>query len=107
MPIYGKNLLKSSSSEKRMLWAESLHQSCKNDGRTLMFDLFTATSSLLLYAMGPILCMEKMLVISNDFSTEASGSVAPISCGAYLRQGNERLLKWLWSIDQDGCHAHI
>ena len=34
-------------------------------------------------------------------------SVAQISCGASLGQGNERLLKWLWSIDQDDCHAHI
>ena len=31
---------------------------------------------------------------------------AQISCGASLGQGNRRLLKWSWSIDQDGCHAH-
>ena len=24
-----------------------------------------------------------------------------------LGQENERLLKWAWSIDQNGCHAHI
>ena len=34
-------------------------------------------------------------------------NVAQISCGAYLGQENERLLKWLPSIDQDGRHAHI
>ena len=34
-------------------------------------------------------------------------SVAQISCGASLGQRNERLLKWSWSIDQDGRHAHI
>ena len=34
-------------------------------------------------------------------------NVAQISFEASLGQGNERLLKWLPSIDQDGCHAHI
>ena len=34
-------------------------------------------------------------------------NVAQISYGTSLGQGNERLLKWSWSIDQDGCHAHI
>ena len=34
-------------------------------------------------------------------------SVAQISCGASLGQKNERLLKWSWSIDQNGCHVHI
>ena len=32
---------------------------------------------------------------------------AQISYGASLGWGNEKLLKWLRSIDQDGCHAHI
>ena len=32
-------------------------------------------------------------------------SVAQISCGASLGQGNERLLKWTLSTDQDGRHA--
>ena len=38
---------------------------------------FTARSSLLLYAFvwAPYICMEKMLIISNDFSSEASGPV--------------------------------
>ena len=34
-------------------------------------------------------------------------NVAQISCGASLGWGNENLLKWSLSIDQDGCHAHI
>ena len=34
-------------------------------------------------------------------------NVAQISYGASLGWGNERLLKWLRSIDQDGCYAHI
>ena len=36
---------------------------------------FTARSSLLLYAFvwAPYICMEKMLIISNGFSSEASG----------------------------------
>ena len=32
---------------------------------------------------------------------------AQISYGASLGWGNEKLLKWLQSIDQDGRHAHI
>ena len=32
---------------------------------------------------------------------------AQISYGASLGWGNEKLLKWLRSINQDGCHAHI
>ena len=33
--------------------------------------------------------------------------IAQISCGASLGQNNERLLKCAWSIDQNGCHAHM
>ena len=33
--------------------------------------------------------------------------VAQILCGVFLGLGNEILLKWSQSIDQDGCHAHI
>ena len=33
--------------------------------------------------------------------------VAQILCGAILVWGNERLLKWSRSIDQDGCHTHM
>ena len=70
------------------LEAESLHKSSgtrglpkllknKNDGHKLTFDLFMARSSLLLYAFvwAANICMEKMLIISNDFSSEASGPV--------------------------------
>ena len=32
---------------------------------------------------------------------------AQISYGASLGWGNERLLKWLRLVDQDGRHAHI
>ena len=48
--------------------------------------------------------MEKMLIISNDFSSEASG---PVLLKFSLGKENERLLKLAWSIDQNGCHAHI
>ena len=67
---------------------------------------FMARSSLLLYAFvwTPYICMEKL--ISNDFSSEASGPVW-LTCRASLGQENERLLKWAFSIDQNGCHAHI
>ena len=43
----------------------------------MTFDLFTARSSLLLYAFvwAPYICLEKKLIISNDFSSEASGPV--------------------------------
>ena len=56
-------------------WA--VYQSCKNSCHTLTFNLFTARSILLLYAFVwvPYICMEKMLIISNGFSSEASGPV--------------------------------
>ena len=58
--------------------AESLHISSGMGGcHTLTFNLFKARSSLLLYAFvwAPYSCMEKMLIISNGFSSEASGPV--------------------------------
>ena len=71
--------------------AESLHISLGigglpkllNNGRTLTFDLFTVRSSLLPYAF----VWEKMLRISNDFSTGASGPM---------------LLKFHWSLPGAG-----
>ena len=43
----------------------------------MTFNFFTARSSLLLYAFvwSPYICMEKMLIISNGFSPEASWPV--------------------------------
>ena len=85
MPIYVKNLQNLLLQNRGCLGAESLHKSSRtrglprllNDGRTLTFDLFTARSSLLPYAFvwAPYICMGKMLRISNDFSSEASGPV--------------------------------
>ena len=71
--------------------AESLHISLGtgglpkllNNGRTLTFDLFTVRSSLLPYAF----VWKKMLRISNDFSTGASGPM---------------LLKFHWSLPGAG-----
>ena len=67
------------------LVAESLHISSGTGGlpkllnncHTLTFNLFTARSSLFLYAFvwAPYVCMEKMLIISNGFSSGASGPV--------------------------------
>ena len=51
--------------------------------------------------------MEKMLIISNGFSSEASGPVLLKFHAEPGGQENERLLKWVWSIDQNGCHANI
>ena len=76
----------------------------------MTFDLFTTRSNLLPYAFiwAPYIFMGKMLRISNDFFSAASGPMLlKISCGAFLGWGKERLLKWLRSIDQDGRHAHI
>ena len=58
----------------------------KYDDRTLTFDLFTARSSLLPYGF----VWEKMLRISNDLLWSLWASVAQISLGASLGQGNER-----------------
>ena len=52
-----------------------VYQNCRNDGCTLMFDLFMARSSLHPYAFvrAPYISTGKMLRITNDFSSEASG----------------------------------
>ena len=67
------------------LIAETLHNSSGTGGLPKMLkwwsynDIwpFTVRSSLLLYAIvwAPYICMKKMLIISNDFSSEASGPV--------------------------------
>ena len=48
-----------------------------NDGRTLTFDLFTdGQICLRIHLYGPhTFVWKKMLIISNDFSSEASGPV--------------------------------
>ena len=86
-----------------------VYQSCWNDGRTLTFDIYTARSRLLPYAFAWALYiyMEKMVIIINNLLWSFWANVAQISCGASMGQGNERLLKWSWSIDQGGCHTHI
>ena len=58
-------------------WEQAVYQSCLNNCHTLTFVLFTVRSSLLLYAFvwALYICMEKMLIISNDFSSEASRPV--------------------------------
>ena len=73
---------------------------------------FYGQIKLLLYAFvwAPYICMEKMLIISNGFSSEASGPVLlkfhaePPCHGA----GEWKIAKMgMVSIDQNGCHAHI
>ena len=56
---------------------QAVYQRCLNNCHTLTFNLFMVRSSLLLYAFvwAPYICMEKMLIISNGFSSEASGPV--------------------------------
>ena len=93
------------------LVAESLHKSSRRGGlpkllkygRTMTFDFFKVRWSLLPYGF----VWEKMLRISNDLLWSPWASVAQIPFWASLEQGNERLLKWLRSIDQDGRHAHV
>ena len=46
------------------------------------------------------------IVFSTDFSSEASGSVLLKFHVELLLGRRKRLLKWAWSIDQNGCHAH-
>ena len=86
MHLYGKKHLKILFSKtKDGLWLNlciyhlerAVYQSCYNNCHTLTFNLFKARSSLLLYAFvwAPYICMEKMLIISNGFSSEASRPV--------------------------------
>ena len=53
--------------------------------------------------MGPIHLNGKMVIISNDFCSEASEQML---LKFHVGQGNERLLKWSW-FQKDDCHAHI
>ena len=77
----GKKHLKGYSPKSRMacgwMFAYIIGNGRSTKVHTLTFNLFTARSSLLLYAFvwAPYICMEKMLIISNDFSSEASGPV--------------------------------
>ena len=86
MHFYGEKHLKILFSETEVgLWLNlciyhlewAVYQSCLNNCHTLTFNLFTARSSLRLYAFvwAPCICMENMLIISNGFSSEASGPV--------------------------------
>ena len=47
------------------------------------------------------------LTFSNDLLWNRWANFAQISYGASLGWGNEKLLKWLRSVDQGGRHAHI
>ena len=75
MPIYGKKPLKIFSRNEDALWlnlcinhrGQEVYQSCLNSGRTLTFDLCKFASLCI--------CMGKMLRISKDFSSGASGPV--------------------------------
>ena len=71
----------------------------------LTFDLFMAKSSLLPYVFvwAPYICIGKMLrIFKRLLHWSLWANVAQILCRASLGQGKERLLKWLWFIDQDG-----
>ena len=50
----------------------------------------------------PSINIFKRLLLWNRWA-----NFAQISYGASLGWGNKKLLKWSWSIDQDGRHAHI
>ena len=87
--------------------AESLHISSgtgglpKFNGHTLTFDLFYGEVKFAsLY--GKNVENFKPLLLWSLWA-----NLAQISFGAFLGQGNERLLKWVMSIDQDVHHAHI
>ena len=52
------------------------------------------------------LCVHPV-TFSNDYPSEAAQPILLKFHRVSLSWGNERLLKWSWSIDQDDCHAHI
>ena len=86
MHLYGKKTFKNLTLQNRgWLVAESLHISSgtgglqkllKNNYHTLTFNLFTARLfASVCICIAPYICMEKMLIISNGFSSEAPGPV--------------------------------
>ena len=57
--------------------------------------------------LGPIHLYGKNVVNFKWLLWSLRANAPQISCVASLGQGNKRLLKWSWSIDLNGCHAHI
>ena len=109
-----KNLL---LQNRGCLGAESLHKSSGMGGLPKLLKWWSYIDvwpfygkikfASLCICMGTIHLMGKMLRISNDLLWSLWANVAQILCGVSLGWGNERLLKWSRSIDQDGFHAHI
>ena len=107
-----KNLLQNCG----CLWAESLHKLSGTGSLPKSLKWFSYIDVWLFYrevkfssiciCMGPINLYGKNV---GNFKWlllwSLWVSVAQISCGACLEQGNLRWLKWSWFIDQDGCHA--
>ena len=98
------------------LGAESLHKSLGTRGPPKLLkwwsyiDLWPFYSEVasLCSCMGTIHLYGKNVENSKQLLLWSRwANFAQISYGASLGWGNERLLKWLQSIDQDGCHAHI
>ena len=67
----------------------------------LLWSLFVRRPSVR-PSMRPSVNIFKRLLLWNRWA-----NFAQISYGAFLGWGNEKLLKWSRSIDQDGRHAHI
>ena len=115
MPIYGKNL-KKSSPDPRMPWGWIFAQIIGDERSTKVAKIIVVhwpfygkvKFASLCICMGTIHLYGKTV---ENFKWlllwSLLANVAQISCGASLGWGNEKLLKWSQSIDQDGCHAHI
>ena len=100
------------------LWAESLHKSSGTKDLPDLAKMMVLHWGLTFYGevkfASLCICMGSIHVYGKNVEKykrlllwSGRSSVAQISCGAFLGKGNERLLKWSRSIDQDGCHAHI
>ena len=97
--------------------AQSLHKSSGTGGLSIMSKIMVIHWHLTFLWRGQVcFCMhlygphtfvwEKMLRISNNFS-EASGPVLLKFHAEPSWAGEWKIAKMTWSVDQNGCHAHI
>ena len=109
-----KNLL---LQDRGYLWAESLHKSSETGVLPKLLQWWSYIDVWPLYSevkfaflwicMDPIHSYGKKNVDSFKWLLLLClwANVTQISYGVSLWQGNERLLKWSWFVDQNDCHA--